>query len=596
MLSQDQIIRRALWEVYNTKCFYTGIPLEYTDMELDHIIPASYKDKPDELSRLLKQCGLNADFDLNSIHNLVPTNKFNNNRKSDMEFEIGPMMYYLGIVKKKVPAIEKKIESLKKKRNYYEHLSMLKAHMDAQEDEKNRENVLANIVNFISDEMDGFIEQEELYDRDNKQMFKKYKKRIGLEAILPKYNNPETECIVYFNTLKARDCMLILDNKHILSQLFDGLFTDPIYGTRGFIEFERSKLKNQDFVDLNNVKICLGNNRIKLSVEDIYVLCEVVDAYAIKYLECISTIENKLRSYSFPLSRRRNNYKLVALSYVEWRKIVEYSIKYDVALGNSEWHIFDRNYHYIRVYTDKNHTKYEPGYHAFYHAEFSEEIVLSPELGSKDVCVTFEFIEDLDRKGLKRINEKENWSVEAAYNWFVNELMPKVLGRSVTKRILNKDKDNFFRYKVFEKVHYCESTKDLYEVISLIQSYFHFNPHKRYRIRKQDFIGIYKSIIISIKRSKKVDLFYICNKLNIAICHSKEELIISVKDLLESIEDTTIDGFGLDYLFRAFLIIIENKKVNFLIEDIEQIHKEIRFFSDLHDREAMLEKYALDFE
>lgn len=577
------------------------MPLEYSDMELDHIIPASYKDKPDELGRILKQCELDANFELDSIHNLVPTNKFNNNRKSDMEFDIGPLMFYLGVVKKKVPVIEKKIESLKKKRNYDEHLSMLKTHIDAEEDQKKREHVLADIVNFISNENDEFIEQEELYDKNYKQMFKKYKKRIGLEAILPKYDNPETECIIYFNTLKARDCMLILDNKIILCQLFDGLFTDPIYGTRGFVEVAPSKLKNQDFIDLNNVKVRLGNNRIKLSIEDIYVLCDVVDSYAIKYLECVTAIEDTLKSYSFPLSKRRNNYKLINLSYNEWRKIVDYSMKHDIDSGNSEWHIFDRNYHYIKVYTNKSHEKYDLGYHAFYHAEFSEEMVLNPELVSKDICVTFEFLEDLDSRGLESINKKQNWNVETAYNWFVNELMPKVLGRSVTKRKLNKDQDNFFERNVFEKVYYCKykevnCAKDLYEIVSLIQRYFHVNPHKRYRIRKQDFLGIYNSIIISIKRSKTVDLFYICNKLNIAICHSKEELIHSVSGLIESIEDTTINGFGVDYLFRAFLIILENKKTNLLKEDIEQIINDIRFFTDLHDREVILEKYALDFE
>jgi hypothetical protein len=327
----------------------------------------------------------------------------------------------------------------------------------------------------------------------------------------------------------------------------------------------------------------------------------VVDSYAIKYLECVSAIEDTLKSYSFPLSKRRNNYKLIALSYSEWRKIVDYSMKHDVDSGNSEWHIFDRNYHYIKVYTNKNHAKYDLGYHAFYHAEFSEEIVLSPELVSKDVCVTFEFLEDLDRRGLESINEKENWNVETAYNWFVNELMPKVLGRSVTKRKLIKDKDNFFESNVFEKVCYCKNkevicAKDIYEIVSLMQRHFHVNPHKRYRVRKQDFIGIYNSIITSIKRSKTVDIFYICNKLNIAICHSKEELIHSVNGLIESIEDTTINGFGVDYLFRAFLIILENKKMNLSKEDITQINNEIRFFSELHDREAILEKYALDFD
>lgn len=598
---KDQFIRRAIWEVYNSKCFYTGSPLEYSDMELDHIIPASYQDKPDELHRILSDCKLADNFELNSLYNLVPTSRFNNIRKSDLEFNTVTLLYWLGLVKEKVPAIEKTILSLKKKRNYNEHLSMLKTHVDSENDEKKRDRLLVDIVSFISNENDEFTEQEEVYNKEYEIIFKKYKKRIGLEAMLPRYDNLETECVVYFNTLKARDCMLVLDNKMVLSQLFEGLFTDPRYGARGFVEFDRSKYKNQDLIDLDNVKIRLGSNRLKLSSEDIYVLCDVVDSYAIKYFECISAIEDKLKSYSFSLSKRKNNYKLIALSYNDWRKIIDFTIKYDVDSGDSEWNIFDRNYHYIKVYTDKSHAKYDLGYHAFFHAEFSEEMILYPELVSKDVCVTFEYIEDLDRRGLESINEKENWSVEIAYNWLVNDLLPKVLGRRETKRILNKEKENYFESNVFENVQYCKNKKitcrkDLYEIISLIQRYFHVNPHKRYRIKKQDFIGIYNSIIICLLRSKNVDLFYICSKLNVSHCHSKEELIDAINGLIESIEDTTINGFGVDYLFRAFLITLQSKKINLSLEDIEYINNEIIFFTEVHDREVMLKKYALNFQ
>lgn len=598
---KDQFTRRAIWEVYNSKCFYTGSPLEYSDMELDHIIPASYQDKPDELHRILSNCKLEDNFELNSLYNLVPTSRSNNNRKSDLEFDTVALLFWLGLVKEKVPTIEKTILSLKKNNNYDKHLSMLKTHIDSENDEKIRERLLVDIVSFISNENDEFTEQEEVYNKECEIISKKYKKRIGLEAMLPRYDNLETECVVYFNTLKARDCMLILDNKMVLSQLFEGLFTDPVYGARGFVEFDRSKYKTQDLIDLDNVKINLGSNRIKLSSEDIYVLCDVVDSYAIKYLACISAIEDTLKSYSFSLSKRKNNYKMIALSYNEWRKIIEFTIKNDVDSGDSEWNIFDRNYHFIRVYTNKSHTKYDLGYHAFFHAEFSEEMILNPELVSKNICITFEYLEDLDKRGLESINEKENWSVENAYNWLVNELLPKVFGRRETKRILNKEQDNHLKSNVFENVQYCKNKKNtcrkgLYDIISLIQRYFHVNPHKRYRIKKQDFVGIYNSIIVCLLRSENADLFYICSKLNVSHCHSEEELIDVIKELIESIEDTTINGFGVDYLFRAFLITLQSVKMSLSIEDIEYINKEIIFFTEVHDREIMLKKYALNFQ
>jgi hypothetical protein len=122
------------------------------------------------------------------------------------------------------------------------------------------------------------------------------------------------------------------------------------------------------------------------------------------------------------------------------------------------------------------------------------------------------------------------------------------------------------------------------------------NPHKRYRIKKEDFRGIYNSIIDCLLKSKNVDLFYICGQLNVSYCHTKEELIDSIGRLIESIEDTTINGFGIDYLFRAFLITLQDEEIILSIDEIEYICNEISFFIEVHDREICLQKYALNFQ
>lgn len=288
MNTQDQNVRRAIWEVYNCKCFYTGDPLGYSEMELDHIIPVVYRDKPYELHKILKDCGLDDDFHIDSLYNLVPTSKLNNGRKSDMQFEIKSLLFWFGLTKKNVSAIEKRIIKLKKRKNYDEHLSMLKTQIDDEKDGEVREKLLVDIISFISNENEDFIEQEEIYEKENEQVFKKYKKSIGLEAIMPRYNNPETECVLYFRTLKARDCMLVLDNKIVLSQLFSGLFTDPKYGARGFLEYDHSKHNLQESINFDNINIHLGSNRLKLSKDDIYLLCAVIDSYAIKYIESLA--------------------------------------------------------------------------------------------------------------------------------------------------------------------------------------------------------------------------------------------------------------------------------------------------------------------
>lgn len=276
-------------------------------------------------------------------------------------------------------------------------------------------------------------------------------------------------------------------------------------------------------------------------------------------------------------------------------------MKFDVGNGKSNWNIFDKNYHYIKIYTDKTHEKYDKGYHAFFNAEYSEDIVLYPELVSKEVCITFEFIEDLDNRGIEFVSESANWNVEIAYNWLVGELLPKVLGKRNTNKILNTKKTDFMiRSNVFERVDYVKNhkisdIKDLYKIISVLQRYYNINPHNIYRIKKQDFIGIYNSIELCLFKSKKADLHYICSKLRLSKCNSNKELIEYINGLNESIEDTTINGFGLDYLFRALLMTLKSNGLNLSLEDLPGIGNNINFFLNLHDREIMLNKYAHNF-
>ncbi|WP_276309646.1 HNH endonuclease, partial [Peribacillus acanthi] len=69
---QDSMLRRAIFEVYDSKCFYTGDPLDFSNMELDHIIPRSYKEKVIGLKKIIKDCDLPRDFHVDSLINLVP--------------------------------------------------------------------------------------------------------------------------------------------------------------------------------------------------------------------------------------------------------------------------------------------------------------------------------------------------------------------------------------------------------------------------------------------------------------------------------------------------------------------------------------------
>lgn len=370
--SKAQSVRHAIWESYNYKCFYSDESISIQDMELDHIIPQSLKEYPEKLKDIIKKQQLDPYFELDSLYNLVPAKRNINNRKRDIEFPPAILAIYLKKARMKVPLILDNIEKYKKNIKQDKHLSLLKG---AVQDNKITPD---KIYYFISEEEEDFNEEIGLFKQDKTLIYKHYTKKIALEATMPVYTNAEVNCVLSFRALKIRDCIMVLDNKTILTDLFEGLFTDPIYGIRGFLEYEHSNVDKVDVINLERTVVRLGNNKIKLSKKEIYLLCGIIDAFAEKYFFSINKIESILKTQRFQLSKRKNGYKLTKVSCKLWLKLIEFACKYDVDNGLSDWHIFDRNNYSIKVYTEKEHPKYSKGYHAFFYPEFDEEKICYP--------------------------------------------------------------------------------------------------------------------------------------------------------------------------------------------------------------------------
>lgn len=110
----DDLLRLALLEAYHWKCFYTGEPLFWSDVEIDHIIPES---KEDNLKELKKELCLGDDFDIHGLENLVPCRHDVNRHKGDSIISNSRLMYYLEIAFGKKAAVEKILLKYKKIRS-----------------------------------------------------------------------------------------------------------------------------------------------------------------------------------------------------------------------------------------------------------------------------------------------------------------------------------------------------------------------------------------------------------------------------------------------------------------------------------------------
>ncbi len=79
-------LRKAIWYAYDSKSGYEGVPIPFTKMEIDHIIPERVTlnpRKPDEFQKWKEKYNLSNDFNIQGIENLCPSTREFNLRKSD---------------------------------------------------------------------------------------------------------------------------------------------------------------------------------------------------------------------------------------------------------------------------------------------------------------------------------------------------------------------------------------------------------------------------------------------------------------------------------------------------------------------------------
>jgi len=120
------IVKHALWEAYEKKCFYCGELIKsWENLEIDHIIPRSLKDKHEKFESLKKEFGLESDFEIDSYYNLVPTNSYCNKRKSNQIYNNKRLLFFLNLVEKKIEKIEQIEKKIIIERNKSNELSRL---------------------------------------------------------------------------------------------------------------------------------------------------------------------------------------------------------------------------------------------------------------------------------------------------------------------------------------------------------------------------------------------------------------------------------------------------------------------------------------
>lgn len=115
--TSDDLVRAALWEAYGKRCFWQDEPIEFFQLEIDHLIPVSLEKHPAQLKKMLKDAGLPAKFDLQGLQNLVPSCRRCNGQKSAVEFSAQQLMILTMKIGRVLPEVQR---ILKSKRNIKE--------------------------------------------------------------------------------------------------------------------------------------------------------------------------------------------------------------------------------------------------------------------------------------------------------------------------------------------------------------------------------------------------------------------------------------------------------------------------------------------
>lgn len=107
--------RTAIWMAHSKKCIYCGESIQFRDLEIDHILPASLEDEPQKLISLKETLGLSQEFDINTAYNFVPVHDWCNKKKTNRVFAECNLRFFLEIAQGKLETIEKLIAGLKLK-------------------------------------------------------------------------------------------------------------------------------------------------------------------------------------------------------------------------------------------------------------------------------------------------------------------------------------------------------------------------------------------------------------------------------------------------------------------------------------------------
>ncbi len=480
----------------------------------------------------------------------------------------------------------KKIDQLKKRKHSYKNLEIVRGavqvgHYNADQ-----------VYDHISDDKETFDDYRNVFD----DRYFRSMSSVRLEAFIPSYSRLRGSCLITFRSLKIRDCMFTLNHEQILSNLFEGLHTDPSLNLRGFITFKSEKKPDIYYIDLEN-------NRFPLTKDETQQLCEIVDDFARIYIKSWQDIEKSFGTYLFQKAESvENGYRLIQVKRSLWKSMIDFSFQYDFEKGNSEWHIFDNSWSMIKVYSKTSTSQCDEGYHAFLEPEAAE---------CYDYCKSDDGVWIVwDSKFLMsyeplNIGSRGMWDALTTYTWLVNDFIPYVVFQNAKGKILKRiDFEKFRkqfkiedygwsgRVKSYRSLGEIANQRELYELIADLQNFF--NSHSaKFFVTASDMKSLYESLILCLSKTPNKDFHYVYSKLKIKNKESLESVLAELNERKNQVKDKILSSLDLDYMLRPLVVLLRDNKSSLTKTEIQEIVIKLTPFVDLQNLTESIERARL---
>jgi hypothetical protein len=170
--------------------------------------------------------------------------------------------------------------------------------------------------------------------------------------------------------------------------------------------------------------------RLILRAEELEHLDWIFDRAWHEFRKAADEVFSFLRCLRFKRLGDRDTFGLVSVQRGLWQLMLDFANEFDVAKGNSPWHIFDGAPGCLKVFTDSNGDRFDRGYHAILYAHNDCGIWMPWE---RKVQIGWTSPTDIAGQP-SDLSPRKGWDAQYTHDWLLQEFIPEVLRWEAEKR------------------------------------------------------------------------------------------------------------------------------------------------------------------